>query len=138
MWLAVGLAAAGIVAILAEVFLPTFGILGAAGLGGIVASIVIVYRRFGSLPGSLYLTAVAVLTPALIILYFKFFPRSPIGRWLISRKAPAPEPGPYEALSGKEGWTLTVLRPVGLVRIGERKYSAVSGASSSKKTGPSR
>lgn len=127
MWLAVGLAAAGIVAILAEMFLPTAGVLGAAGLGGIIASIVVVYRRFGSLAGSLYLAAVAVLTPALIVLYFKFFPRSPIGRWLIIKKAPGPEPGPHEALAGREGRTLTVLRPVGLVLIEDKKYSAVSG-----------
>jgi len=126
MWLAVGLAAAGIVAILAEVFLPTAGLLGVAGLGSLVASIVTVYRRFGSLAGSLYLVAVTVLTAAIIVLYFKFFPRSPIGRWLISRPPPPPEPEPLAALVGREGRTLTVLRPVGLVRIGERKYSALS------------
>jgi membrane-bound serine protease (ClpP class) len=88
---------------------------------------VVVYLRFGKLAGSLYLTAVVVVSSALIMLYFKFLPNSPIGRWLISRKPPAPEPGPYDALTGREGRTLTVLRPVGLVLIGERKYSAVSG-----------
>ena len=132
MWLPVGLAAAGLLAILAEMFLPTAGVLGAAGLGSIVASIVVVYRRFGSLAGSLYLAAVAVLIPVLIALYFKFFPRSPMGRWLMIRKTPdagggpGAEPGPYEGLTGREGRTLTVLRPVGLVLIGDRKYSAVS------------
>ena len=127
MWLAVGLAAAGLLAILAEMFLPTAGVLGAAGLGSIIASIVVVYRRFGSLAGSLYLAAVAVLIPVLIALYFKFFPHSPMGRWLMIRKGPGAEPGPYGELAGREGRTLTVLRPVGLVRIGDRKYSAVSG-----------
>ena len=136
MWLAVGLAAAGIVAILAELFLPTAGLLGIAGLGSIVASIVIVYRRFGGLAGSLYLAAVAVLTPVLIVLYFKFFPRSPIGRWLISRKPPGPVPSPYDALAGREGRTLTVLRPVGLVLIGDKKYSAVSGGEFIEKDRP--
>jgi len=127
MWLAVGLAAAGLLAILAEMFLPTAGVLGAAGLGSIIASIVVVYRRFGSLAGSLYLAAVAVLIPVLIALYFKFFPHSPMGRWLMIRKGPGAEPGPYGELAGREGRTLTVLRPVGLVMIGDRKYSAVSG-----------
>ena len=131
MWLPVGLAAAGLLAILAEMFLPTAGVLGAAGLGSIVASIVVVYRRFGSLAGSLYLAAVAVLIPVLIALYFKFFPRSPLGRWLMIRKAPGSgpgsEPGPYQELAGREGRTVTVLHPVGQVLIGDRKYSAVSG-----------
>jgi membrane-bound serine protease (ClpP class) len=134
MWLPVGLAAAGLLAILAEMFLPTAGVLGAAGLGSIIASVVVVFRRFGSLAGSLYLAAVAVLMPVLIALYFKFFPRSPMGRWLMIRKTPDADGGvsggaggPYEELAGREGRTLTVLRPVGLVRIGDRKYSAVSG-----------
>lgn len=131
MWLAVGLAAAGLLAILAEMFLPTAGVLGAAGLGSIIASIVVVYRGFGSLAGSLYLAAVAVLIPVLIALYFKFFPRSPMGRWLMIREGPGAEPsavpGSYAELAGREGRTLTVLHPVGQVRIGDRKYSAVSG-----------
>jgi membrane-bound serine protease (ClpP class) len=126
MWLAIGLAAAGIVAILAEVFLPTAGLLGIAGLGSIVASIVIVYHRFGSLAGSLYLAAVAVLTPVLLVLYFKLFPRSVIGRWLISRHTHQTEPGPFAELAGREGRTLTVLRPVGTVQVGERRFSAVT------------
>jgi hypothetical protein len=88
---------------------------------------VVVYRRFGGLAGSLYLAAVAVLIPVLIALYFKFFPRSPMGRWLMIRKTPdagggpgggagaepSAEQGPYEELAGREGRTLTVLRPVG-------------------------
>jgi membrane-bound serine protease (ClpP class) len=143
MWLPVGLAAAGLLAILAEMFLPTAGVLGAAGLGSIIASIVVVFRRFGGQTGALYLAAVAVLIPVLIALYFKYFPRSPMGRWLMIRKAPGDgqdgargvqsgggppaEPGPYAGLAGREGRTLTALHPVGLVLIGDRKYSAVSG-----------
>jgi membrane-bound serine protease (ClpP class) len=126
MWLPIGLAAAGIVAIIVEAFLPTAGLLGIAGLGSIIASIVTVYRRFGSLAGSLYLAAVAVLTPVLLVLYFKLFPRSPIGRWLISRHEHKTEPGPFAELVGQEGRTLTVLRPAGLVRVGERKLSVVT------------
>jgi membrane-bound serine protease (ClpP class) len=118
-------------------------VLGAAGLGSIIASIVVVFRRFGGQTGALYLAAVAVLIPVLIALYFKYFPHSPLARWLMIRKAPGDgqdggrgaqsgggppaEPGPYEGLAGREGRTLTALHPVGLVLIGDRKYSAVSG-----------
>jgi membrane-bound serine protease (ClpP class) len=126
MWLAIGLAAAGIVAIIVEVFLPTAGLLGIAGLASIVASIVIIYHRFGSLAGSLYLAAVMVLTPALLVLYFKLFPRSVIGRWLISRHAHQTEQGPFAELAEQEGRTLTVLHPVGVILIGEKKLSAVT------------
>jgi len=134
MWLAIGLAAAGAVAIILEVFVPSAGIIGIAGLGSIVASIVIVYQRLGNLAGSIYLAVVLVLVPVFIVLYFRFFPRSPVGRWLISqdrqdrsRGYASFTPEKYVDLTGKEGISLTVLRPVGTILIDGQKYSAVTG-----------
>ena len=91
MWLAIGLAAAGLVAIILEIFVPAAGIIGIAGLGSIVASIVIAYQRLGSLVGSIYLAVVLVMVPVFIVLYFRYFPRSPVGRWLIAQDAFTPE-----------------------------------------------
>ena len=134
MWLAIGLAAAGVLAIILEVFVPSAGIIGIAGLGSIIASIVIAYQRLGNLIGSIYLAVVLILVPIFIVLYFRFFPRSPIGRWLISQDRQEPEKGyssftpeKYVDLIGKEGTSLTILRPVGMVRIDGQKYSAVTG-----------
>ena len=134
MWLAIGLAAAGILALILEVFVPSAGIIGIAGLGSIIASVVIAYQRLGNMIGSIYLAVVLVMVPVFIVLYFRFFPRSPVGRWLISQDRQAPEKGyssftpeKYIDLIGKEGTTLTILRPVGMVRIDGRKYSAVTG-----------
>ena len=134
MWLAIGLAAAGVLAIILEVFIPSAGIIGIAGLGTIIASIVIAYQRLGNLIGSIYLAVVLVLVPVFIVLYFRFFPRSPVGRWLISQDRQDASKGyssftaeKYTDLIGKEGTTLTILRPVGMVRIDGQKYSAVTG-----------
>ena len=134
MWLAIGLAAAGVLAIILEVFIPSAGIIGIAGLGSIIASIVIAYQRLGNLIGSIYLAVVLVLVPVFIVLYFRFFPRSPVGRWLISQDRQDASKGyssftaeKYTDLIGKEGTTLTILRPVGMVRIDGQKYSAVTG-----------
>jgi membrane-bound ClpP family serine protease len=55
MWLAIGLAGAGVLAIIIEFFVPSAGLIGIAGLGSIIASIVIVYRTIGSLVGTIYL-----------------------------------------------------------------------------------
>ena len=77
---------------------------------------------------------VLVLVPVFIVLYFRVFPRSPVGRWLISQDRQEVSKGyssfspeKYVDLIGKEGTTLTVLRPVGMVRIDGQKYSAVTG-----------
>ncbi len=132
--MAIGLAAAGIVAIILEVFVPSAGIIGIAGVGSIIASVVIAYQRLGSLVGSIYLAVVLVLVPVFIVLYFRFFPRSPVGRWLISQDRQGPDKGyssftpeKYVDLIGKEGTSMTILRPAGMVRIDGQKYSAVTG-----------
>jgi membrane-bound serine protease (ClpP class) len=134
MWLAVGLAAAGVLALILEVFVPAAGIIGIAGIGSIIASVVIAYQRLGNLIGSIYLAVVLVMVPVFIVLYFRFFPRSPVGRWLISQDRQEPEKGyssftpeKYTDLIGKEGIALTILRPVGMVRIDGQKFSAVTG-----------
>jgi membrane-bound serine protease (ClpP class) len=143
MWLAIGLAAAGVLAIILEVFVPSAGIIGIAGLGSIIASIVIAFQRLGNLIGSVYLAVVLVLVPVFIVLYFRFFPRSPVGRWLISQDRQDKEKGyssftpeKYVDLVGKEGTSLTILRPVGTVRIDGQKFSAVTGGEFIEKDKP--
>jgi membrane-bound serine protease (ClpP class) len=143
MWLAIGLAAAGVLAIILEVFVPSAGIIGIAGLGSIIASIVIAFQRLGNLIGSIYLAVVLVLVPVFIVLYFRFFPRSPVGRWLISQDRQDKEKGyssftpeKYVDLVGKEGTSLTILRPVGTVRIDGQKFSAVTGGEFIEKDKP--
>ena len=143
MWLAIGLAAAGVLAIILEVFVPSAGIIGIAGLGLIIASIVIAFQRLGNLIGSIYLAVVLVLVPVFIVLYFRFFPRSPVGRWLISQDRQDKEKGyssftpeKYVDLVGKEGTSLTILRPVGTVRIDGQKFSAVTGGEFIEKDKP--
>lgn len=145
MWLAIGLAAAGVLAVIIELFVPAAGIIGFAGLGAIIASVVIVFQRLGTLIGSIYLAVVLVLVPVVIILYFKFFPRSLVGRWLISQDRQAVEKGytsftleKYSDLAGKQGTSLTVLRPVGMVLIEGKKFSAVTGGEFIEKNQPIR
>lgn len=143
--MAIGLAAAGILALIIEVFVPAAGIIGISGLGSIIASIVIAYRRMGNLIGSIYLAVVLVLVPVFIVVYFKFFPRSPFGRWLISQDRQDADKGyasytpeKYSDLAGKEGTTLTILRPVGMVLIEGQKYSVVTGGEFIEKNQPIR
>ena len=146
-WLtALGLCVAGLAAIIIEFFVPAAGIIGVLGLGSIVGGIVVAYREYGTLIGSIYLISAAIVTPAVVIVYFKMFPRSVVGKWLIlGHKSGAgenktegnanidiedPETGsgsPFEALVGKSGTSISSLRPAGTVRIDGKKYSVVTG-----------
>ena len=123
----------GIAAIIIEFFVPAFGIVGILGGGSIIAGIVMVYRRAGPRIGSIFLISAIILVPLLIIIYFKIFPRSFIGRRLILSKNQEQKEGytsytadKYAGLTGKNGETLTDLRPVGNIIIDKKRYSALT------------
>jgi len=118
----------GIIAIIAEFFIPSAGLIGFGGLGAIIVSIVMVFRDSGSLYGFIFLFANLVIVPAIIIAYWKHFPRSFMGRRLILSpgdsgrvKVSAGEPSSLEV--GTEGIALTFLRPAGTGVFGEKRVS---------------
>jgi membrane-bound serine protease (ClpP class) len=134
MWLPVCLLLVGLVAVIVELFVPAAGLVGLLGLGSIIGGVVTAYRDHGVLMGSIMLISALVLVPLFIILYFKVFPRTFMGKRLILHSTQEREKGyasytaaRYEDLVGKEGTAMTVLRPSGAVMIEERKYSVVTG-----------
>ncbi|NOY08564.1 MAG: hypothetical protein GXP33_06955 [Spirochaetes bacterium] len=131
--LAVGLYIMGYIAIVAEFFIPAGGFVGLAGVGSIIGGIILIYRNYGNGLGLVFLVAALILTPVLMVLYFKYFPGSFIGKRLILFKDQKKEQGftahtvsVYEKLEGKEGISLTPLRPAGTVLIDNRRYSVVT------------
>lgn len=134
-WLtSLGLCAAGLLAIIVEFFVPAAGIIGVVGIGSIVAGVVLAYTGYGITVGSIFLAGVVISTPLVIALYFKIFPRSFVGRWLILRSEQKREegfasftPDLYRSLRGKRGRSLTTLRPSGIALIEGSKHSVVTG-----------
>ncbi len=136
--LSLGLCLAGLAAILIEFFVPA-GIIGVVGFGSIVTGIVLAFVGYGTTVGMLFLVGAVLATPAVIALYFKFFPKSFVGKWLIlggERKTDEGSPsdvsdasgaGGYSGLEGREGTTVTALRPSGAARIDGVKHSVVTG-----------
>ena len=146
-WLtALGLCVAGLAAIIIEFFVPAAGIIGVLGFASMVGGIVVAYSQYGTVIGSVYLIASVVVTPIVIALYFRIFPKSAVGRWLIlggqggaknrdndgegasaDDGSPAPILSRYSVLVGKTGTTVSSLRPAGTARIEGMKYSVVTG-----------
>jgi membrane-bound serine protease (ClpP class) len=131
--LSLGLCLAGLVAVIVEFFVPAAGIIGVLGFGSIVTGVVLAFLRYGTAVGTAFLVGAVVATPAVIALYFKLFPKSFVGRWLILRNEQKKDDGfasfvpeKYEGLKGKEGTALTILRPSGMARIEGVKYSVVT------------
>ena len=133
LWVCIVLMVIGFVAIFLEIFVPAGGLIG---LGGFVCMIVAVAYGFidhGVLAGTLMLLVTVLGTPAAVVLAFKVFPRTYVGKRLILRETQKRETGytsytseKYADLLGAEGMSLTTLRPSGMARINNRKYSVVT------------
>ena len=132
--LSLGLCVAGLAAIIVEFFVPAAGIIGVVGFGSIVAGIVLAFLNYGTSVGAIFLIGAVIVTPVVIGLYFKFFQRSFVGKWLILRDSQKKTEGfssfkqeRYSDLAGKKGTSLTVLRPSGSAMIDGVKHSVVTG-----------
>ena len=123
---AVLLAAIGLAALLIELFVPAAGLIGLVGAGCMIAAVSIGFTQYGPTAGILFIAALVVLNPLIIILWFRRFPRSRIGRKLIL----FPPSSPEECVifhKGMTGKALTDLRPSGMAVIEQKKISVLSG-----------
>jgi membrane-bound serine protease (ClpP class) len=123
----------GAIAILVEVFVPAAGILGLGGLACIVFAVVRAYTDHGNEVGMVFLLVALVVTPILLFAALKAFPRSWVGRELILGESQRREGGyasytesMYADLVGKDGTSLTDLRPSGMALIDNRRLSVVT------------
>ncbi len=138
MVLAVVLLITGIAAILLEFFIPSFGLIGIIGAGSIIGSIITAFN-FSKLAGSVFLTASLIIVPVMIIIFFRIFPKTLIGKKLILHRNFDKAEGfestafDYSIIAGKTGTAVTDLRPSGIAIIDDKKYSVVTGGEYIKK-----
>jgi len=123
---------AGILVLLAELFLPSHGVLTVVGVGLLTAGIVQTFRIGGEKAGTLAVLGCLVALPVFAVATVKFWPRTWVGR----RIAP-PNPVatlrdtsvPVEELSrylGKTGRAVSPLRPVGICEFDGRRVSCIA------------
>ena len=123
------LLALGLVLVLAEVFFPSFGLLSVLATAALVGSIAMAFQESSTL-GYRFLLAVVVLVPSTIVLGFKLFPRTPLGKLMLGNARPLPGEKSYDprdlALAGKEGVVEADCRPAGMARLDGRRVDVVS------------
>jgi membrane-bound serine protease (ClpP class) len=134
LWVLISLLGIGFVAIFIELFVPAAGLIGAAGIISMITATVLAYVYHGKTAGTVMLACLLLGTPIVLWVGLKAFPRTFVGKRLILKKSFGSEEGytsytseKYEDLDGKEGTSLTMLRPSGMVRIEDKKYSVVTG-----------
>lgn len=127
----IGLFALGLVLLALEIFvIPGFGLAGIVGLISLFASIVLSY---GSIYSALYSISIAVLiTIVVIIIFWRRFRKSKAwGRFvLVNEDSKLVIPGDTSQkksdLLGKEGVTITPLRPSGIAVIDGKRFDVVT------------
>ena len=124
----------GIAFLIAELFLPGFGVSGVCGVLCLIAVCIMQFVTnsiWVALIVTLVLTAILVTMVVLFMRSMKngLLFRSPIVlKDQIEAEAGTPQNGAFDHLVGKTGIALTPLRPSGTVLIEEQRYSVVTQA----------
>jgi membrane-bound ClpP family serine protease len=106
---------AAIALMVAEMLLPTHGLLGLMGIL-LAAGAVVVCIRQNAWAGVALLLAIIALTPLVWTGWMKIWPKTPMGRRLILSSV-TPAPPAKEVCVGQHGVTLSELRPMGMCEL---------------------
>ena len=122
----------GVVMLVAEIFIPSHGVLSVAGLGFLIAAIVKTFDYGGREAGIIAVFACMVFVPTFALLAVKYWHRTPIGRRisppnpiLTSEDTTIPVEE-MSALIGQTGVCKTPLRPVGICDFHGKRVSCVA------------
>ena len=127
------LLAVGLLVMVLEVFVPSGGILGFVSVVAILAAVVMAFVEQGPAIGMLFLTAAVVSVPGVLIMAFRWFPRTPLGRRVLPPPPDASEVLPESPLRkrargmvGRSGRVVCEMLPWGSVEIDGTTLEAVS------------
>jgi membrane-bound ClpP family serine protease len=122
--------AAGVLLLVAEIFLPSHGILTVAGIGFFVVGTIRAYQ-IGKGVGTTAAVGSLLALPVFAYVSVKFWHRTPLGKRISPPNAPSPPAdatAPAHALApliGRTGRTVSALRPVGICDFDGRRVSCI-------------
>lgn len=118
----------GVGVVIAEIIIPSGGILGIAALGAFGYSLFIVFNKISVPMGFFFVTADFILIPVLVIVGLKLLARSPVTlRKTLSRKeGVSSQSSELESYVGAHGNAVTDLRPAGIAVINGKRVDAVT------------
>lgn len=133
-----GLLAASLLIVVIELFLPSAGVLALVATAVAIAGVVCLFRH-DTAWGLAGTGVVLVGGPTFLFFGLRMMPHTPLGRMLVlsndreDEREGDDEPAPkavglagLSAMIGQEGVVVTDLRPVGTIRIGDKRFDALS------------
>jgi len=122
--------AIGLVLLIAEVFIPSGGLIGLLALGFLGVSLYLAFST--TTHGIKFVLALGVLLPLTLVAAVNLWPRSPFAKYIFltppteEERTPESHPAVAHHLIGQFGRALTPLRPSGLVDFEGRRMDALS------------
>jgi membrane-bound serine protease (ClpP class) len=140
MWLvfAIFLYCACAVLIIAEVFVPSGGLISIAALACVIGGVVIFFNH-SLIAGWIGLVIAIVMIPSVLVFAYKIFPKTRFGKNVTleppeRRQGDAvPDSDRLKNLLGAEGVVLTTLRPVGMCDFSGERFECVAESGYVKK-----
>ena len=119
---------AGVLIIIAEIFLPSGGLLALVAAGLFGYSLFIVFHDISTMAGTYFVLADLIIIPALLVLGLKILARSPatLRETLSSESGVVSQSPELESFMGREGKSVTDLRPGGTAIIDDKRLDVVS------------
>lgn len=122
----------GVLILIAEVFIPSHGMLGIVGTFCIIAAVVKTFDYGGTEAGMISVVACLTLLPTMGYFGVKYWRSTPIGRRIVPANpvlTDADTSVPIEELRGligRSGLAVSALRPVGLCEFDGKRVSCVA------------
>jgi membrane-bound serine protease (ClpP class) len=118
----------GVLVIIAEVFIPSLGLLTAIALSVFFYSLYIVYTSISTTAGMVLAGLDIVLVPVLLVFGMKILARSPLAlkRELSKQDGVVSQKEVYEAYINMKGKSVTDLRPAGMAQINSQRVDVVT------------
>jgi membrane-bound serine protease (ClpP class) len=123
----------GLALVCVEVFVPSGGMLGFLAILSLMTGIILAFYHRGAEVGFLFLTVTAVAVPAALVLAFRYWPKTPMGRRLLLDVPSGEEVLPdsprrqqLKQLVGKVGVAKSLMMPSGAVTIEGHTIDAMS------------
>jgi membrane-bound serine protease (ClpP class) len=119
---------AGIIIIIAEIFLPSGGLLALLAAGLLGYSLFIVFQDISTVAGTYFILADIFIIPVLIIFGLKMLARSPatLRETLASGGGVVSQSPKLASYLGCEGKSVSALRPGGIAIIADKRVDVVS------------
>jgi membrane-bound serine protease (ClpP class) len=117
----------GLLLVCMEVFLPGM-VVGSMGVLALLGAVLMTFVEYGASAGGMALAILIAASVVGIILWTYIFPKTPFGNKLITTRE-LTDCSTVETrtdLMGREGVTLTTLRPAGVARLGEERVDVVA------------